>query len=720
MSEQKTPHSIVLISVHGLIRGHDLELGRDADTGGQTLYVVELARALAKRPDIGRVDLLTRLVDDPMVSPDYAQPLEDLGHGARIVRIEAGPAGYLPKEQLWDELDAFADNALDFLRSLDQPPSLIHSHYADAGYVGVRLSAQLGVPLVHTGHSLGRVKRRRLLASGLKQELIDSRYNMSRRINAEEETLGAAGLVITSTSQEIEEQYGLYDHYQPERMQVVPPGTDLQRFHPADGSERDAPIRAELNRFLREQNKPMILALSRPDERKNIATLVEAYGESAELQRTANLVIIAGNRDDLRDMDSGAQQVLTDVLMLIDLYDLYGRVAYPKHHRADEVPVLYKLAASTRGVFVNPALTEPFGLTLIEAAASGLPIVATEDGGPRDIIEHCRNGLLIDPLDKQDIIKALLKVLCDASGWRKLARNGLAGVKKHYSWEAHAERYVEAIAPLLEQVAPPPRAPLSRRPMLYHDRAIFTDLDQNLLGDPDSLADFIRILRDNRKCATFGIATGRRLDSALAIMRRYGIPRPDVLITALGTEIYYAPQLTADFAWIRHIDYLWYPKRVRELLEELPGLHLQPKLEQSRFKVSFYIDMANAPPLDEIASRLHQAGLNVHANISFGQFLDVVPGRASKGLALRYVADQWGIPLEHCLAAGGSGADEDMMRGNTLAVVVANRHHEELSGLTDAQRIYFAQQPFAAGILEAIDHYDFFASCQVPPAEVDE
>ncbi|MBK5969598.1 MULTISPECIES: HAD-IIB family hydrolase [Thiorhodovibrio] len=707
---------IVLLSIHGLFRGHDLELGRDADTGGQILYVIELARALAKRPDVDQVDLFTRLVDDPNISPDYAVPIEPIGDGARIVRIEAGPPEYLPKEQLWDHLDTFADNALSFLRESDRLPCLIHSHYADAGYVGVRLSAQLGVPLVHTGHSLGRVKRRRLLASGVKQDVIDTRYNMTRRINAEEETLGAASLVITSTTQEIEEQYGLYDHYQPERMQVIPPGTDLERFRPPDGREQKAPIRNELLRFLREPKKPLILALSRPDERKNIATLVEAYGESPELQRTANLVIVAGNRDDLRDMDSGAQTVLTDILLLIDLHDLYGRVAYPKHHSADEVALLYQIAAASRGVFINPALTEPFGLTLIEAAASGLPIVATEDGGPIDIIDHCRNGILIDPLDKQDITKALLKVLCDASGWRKLAQNGLAGVREHYAWSAHADSYMEALDPLLEKVQPPPQAPLSRRRILYHDRAIFTDLDQNLLGDPDSLADFIRILRDNRKCSTFGIATGRRLDSALAIMRRYGIPRPDVLITALGTEIYYAPQLTADGSWTRHIDNLWYPRRVRDLLVELPGVKPQQKSEQSRFKVSFFYDPEHAPSLDDIGSLLHQADLNVHLNLSFGQFLDVVPARASKGLALRYVADQWGIPLEHCLCAGGSGADEDMMRGNTLAVVVANRHNEELSKLIDTESIYFAQEPFAAGILEAIDHYDFFAACQVPPA----
>jgi sucrose-phosphate synthase len=78
------------------------------------------------------------------------------------------------------------------------------------------------------------------------------------------------------------------------------------------------------------------------------------------------------------------------------------------------------------------------------------------------------------------------------------------------------------------------------------------------------------------------------------------------------------------------------------------------------------------------------------------------------------MAGRWDIPLDHILVAGGSGADEDMMRGNTLAVVVGNRHHEELSQLEDVERIYFAEQSGAAGILEALDHYDFFRSCQVP------
>ena len=90
------------------------------------------------------------------------------------------------------------------------------------------------------------------------------------------------------------------------------------------------------------------------------------------------------------------------------------------------------------------------------------------------------------------------------------------------------------------------------------------------------------------------------------------------------------------------------------------------------------------------------------------RYVDIVPVRASKGSALRWFSEHWDIPLERILTAGGSGTDEDMLRGNTLAVVVGNRHEEELSQLVDVDRIDFAKSSHAAGILEAIEHYEFF------------
>jgi len=175
---------ICLISVHGLIRADALELGRDADTGGQVLYVVELARALANHDDVAHVDLITRCIRDPNVGAAYGLPVEQLAPKASIVRIAAGGDAYIPKEQLWEHLYSFVDNLHDYYSHSGQKPDVVHSHYADAGYVGCRLSYMLGVPLVHTGHSLGRVKRRRLLASGIDHETVDKTYNMRKRLKA--------------------------------------------------------------------------------------------------------------------------------------------------------------------------------------------------------------------------------------------------------------------------------------------------------------------------------------------------------------------------------------------------------------------------------------------------------------------------------------------------------------------------------------------------------
>lgn len=701
---------ILMISVHGLIRGENLELGRDADTGGQTKYVVELTKALARQSGIAQVDLVTRCIRDPEISADYGRSVECLDRKARIIRIAAGPDLYLPKEELWDHLDAFTDELHSWLNRQPRRPDVLHSHYADAGYVGVRLSHLTGLPLVHTGHSLGRDKLRRLLALGLPVDEIQERYRMAERISAEEDVLNSANLVITSTHNEIEDQYELYDCYTPDKMSVIPPGTDLNQFHPPGPEDAPVAFAHTLESFLREPEKPMILALSRPDKRKNIVSLVEAYGKSERLRQLANLVIVAGNRKDIRELHEGAQQVLTELLLVIDCHELSGLVALPKHHSPSDVADIYRLAASSKGVFVNPALTEPFGLTLLEAAASGLPLVATEVGGPVDIIGNCRNGLLIDPLDEASITSALLKILEDEELWATYSRNGLVNVARFYSWEAHAKKYLERLGSLVLQARVTARpAPLARVPAVQtRTRAIFTAIDNTLLGDPAALSTFVKLLRDHHRRVLFGIATGRRLNSVLKLLKVHAIPMPDVLITSLGTEIYTPPQLTTDIAWTHHIDHLWTPQVLHRLMEPLPGLTLQPKEHQSRFKLSYYYDEHQAPPLEEILTLLRQQELCAHTSLSFGQFLDFVPARASKGQALRYVANQWKIPLEKVLVNGGSRGDEDMLRGNTLGVVVDSPHRDELDQLNDSERVYFSAGSHAAGILEAIDHYGFF------------
>ncbi|ODU04636.1 MAG: HAD family hydrolase [Thiobacillus sp. SCN 63-1177] len=708
---------VLMLSVHGLMRGHDLELGRDADTGGQTLYVIELARALGRHPRIEQVDVVTRLVDDASVSPDYAVPSEALGERARLVRLPCGPRRYLRKESLWNHLDQLVDRTLSYLRQQPRLPDVIHSHYADAGYVGVHLSQLLGVPLVHTGHSLGRCKRQRLLDHGRKAQAIDRQFNFSRRIAAEEEVLEHAALVVTSTAQESSEQYGLYENHQPARMAVIPPGTDTSRFAPPGREPIPSHVPALVDRFFTQPKKPLILAICRPEMRKNLQRLVAAYGESPELRARANLAIVAGNRDDIRSLDEAQADVLQDLLLDVDRYDLWGCVALPKRHQPDDIPALYRLAAQRRGVFVNPALTEPFGLTLIEAAASGLPVVATRDGGPSDIIAHCENGVLVDPLDSTDIARGLLDVVSDTRTWQRYARRGISGVARHYTWDAHVEKYLKAVDRVIRRSRKQVRRERavhrpSARLMPYVRRMLVSDIDNTLLGDRAGLDALIRILRTQPRGFGFGVATGRHLSSAVEVLRQSRVPLPDVLITAVGSEIHYGPEIRPDSGWRRHIQHLWRRDAVASLFTGLPGLTLQSDDQQSDFKLSFNADPDTAPTLRELKALLRQAGLHANLIHSHGVFLDVLPVRASKGQAIRYLAYKWGLPLRAFLVAGDSGNDLEMLVGDTQAVVVSN-HSSELEKLRGLEQIYFAETPSASGILEGMAHYGF--ACNPAP-----
>lgn len=712
-----TPIKITLLSLHGLIRANDPELGRDADTGGQVKYVLELAAELARQPEVESVELLTRQIIDDAVGPAYAQLEEPIAENAKIVRLPFGPKRYLRKEALWPYLEVFVDQVLSHFRRSGLP-HLIHGHYADAGYAGAQLARLLHIPYVFTGHSLGRVKRERLSQGKTSEETLEKRYRLSTRIEAEEIALETAAMVVASTNQEVEQQYQVYEHYVPDRMEVIPPGVDLTAFRPPLSDEPRPRYADELARFLNEPEKPFILTMARPDERKNLEMLVRVFGESERLRERANLVMLMGSRDDLRTMESAQQTIVHNIFTLVDVYDLYGKMAYPKAHDATDVQELYRLATTQRGVFINPALTEPFGLTLLEAAASGLPIVATNDGGPRDIIANCQNGLLVDPLDPHAIEHALLRVLTEPKQWNEWSQRGKEGAHKHYSWAMHAQRYLRDVQDIIRHSATPALANTpQRRRLPDFDRLIITDLDNTLTGDDDALRELLdRVGREQH--VGFGIATGRRLDDALRLVKELDLPMPDVFDTSCGTELYYGENLTSDRSWRKQLGYQWKPDEVRGLLDEMPGLFPQGENEQSRFKISYEVDPALAPTVPQIHKKLREAGLRVNLVFSLGMYLDVIPVRGGSDLSMRHLLYKWGFAPEQVLVAGDSGNDEGMLKGRTLGVVVGN-HSPELEKLREWPRVYFAQGHHARGILEGINYYQFLDHITIPNDRVE-
>lgn len=713
---------IQLFSIHGLIRAANIELGRDADTGGQVKYVLELAAALSQRDDVRKVDLFTRLIRDKTVSPDYAEAVDEVNEKFRIVRIQCGGTRYIKKELLWRHLDEFVDKTLKFVKDEGELPDLVHGHYADAGYVAMELSRLWGVPYAYTGHSLGRVKKLDLEAGGMQPEEMNRRYRIDHRIEVEEDVIRKAEFIVTATNQEVEKQYGHYQAAANATFCVIPPGIDLGRFYPfyndppADEDSREKIkqaeffVQKELERFLTYPGKPIILALSRPDHRKNIPALVKAFGIDKELQAIANLAVFAGIRKDITAMDDNEQAVLTELLLLMDKYDLYGKLAIPKRHDVEyEVPVLYRKAARHMGVFVNPAFKENFGLTLIEAAASGLPIVATDDGGPRDIIGNCENGILVDVSNTDEISAAIKKILVNEELWKTYSQNGISGIREHYSWTAHCQRYMERARKLVARVQPslsPAEKTRAIGKRFTRLRKLFiTDIDDTLLGDNAALADLIELIERHRNKIGFGVATGRPLRSTREVLQEYGVPAPDVLITSVGTEIYYGRNLLADNGWHAHISEHWKPEKIREVLAELPFLEMQEDEAQRDFKLSYY--MEDSPEyLAQVHQILTQNRLRYNLIYSNSAFLDILPYRASKGKAVRYLSYKWNFPLRHILVAGDSENDEDMLRGELQGVVVSN-HHANLEKLKGLQHVYFSPHAFAAGIIDGFSHYKF-------------
>ncbi|TVS05688.1 MAG: glycosyltransferase [Cyanobium sp. PLM2.Bin73] len=718
-SAARVGHSILHLHLHGLLRSRDLELGRDPDTGGQTIYVLELARALAARAEVERVEVVTRLIRDRRVSDDYAWDEELIVPGATIVRLPFGPSRYLRKELLWPHLDELADLLAERLLAQPRRPDWIHAHYADAGYVGALLQRRLGIPLVFTGHSLGREKRRRLLAAGLEASQIDAQFAMAQRIDAEELALAHAQLVVTSTRQECEQQYARYGRFRPERARVIPPGVDNLQFFAPRPDEREPAVEALMAPFLRDPSLPPVLAISRADRRKNIPALVEVFGRSEHLRRAHNLVLVLGCRDDPRQLDRQQREVLQQVFELVDRFDLYGQIAYPKQHQRSQIPEIYRWAARLGGVFVNPALTEPFGLTLLEAAACGLPVVATDDGGPREIVGRCRNGLLVDVSDLDALQTSVEDALAQPERWRRWRDNGIDAVGRHYSWDAHASHYLaEAVAATRDAAQQPPlwfqqpaARPSAGEPALPPppQRLLALDLDAGLAGaDEPSLVELGRRLGADPQLG-IAVVSGRGIDPARQAYDALHLPRPCVWISDAGTEIRYGAEADGgvDQRWREHIAREWDRAGVEAAMAALePRLRLQGESDQGAFKVSYLLSDADQGVLPLVRQTLRSQALMARPHLYHHWFLDVLPLAASKTEALRYLALRWRLPLHALLVEASQQGDGDLLRGLSLGVVPRD-HDPSLDRLRGHRRVFFSTRPDAWGLLEGLDHHRF-------------
>lgn len=668
------------IALGGCLKGPPVEFGITEDTGGHITYALGAARALADLPQVDCVEIVTRLIDDPSLGAAYGVPLEPVSDRFAIRRIDSGNRAYLCKAANAADRPAFARALIAHIASLERKPDILHAHFADAADVAEHVRAAFGIPFVYTAHSLAIDKA---LAQG-------ESSGLAQRIAEEDRAIGAADAIIASSRDEAERQIMLYPAACPAKVHCVPPGANLDAVDLADSAADLDAARALIAPFLRNPALPMILAIARPVAKKNLTGLVDLFASDATLREKANLVIVAGLREGPETGATEQRDVITGLLNRLDAHDLYGTLALPKRHSQADIAALYALARETGGVFVNPAFTEPYGLTLTEAAIHGVPVVATSHGGPADIVARLGHGHVADPRDHAAFAGAIHALLDDRIAWARASSAGRINARA-LDWTSYAKRFVKIAHGLLR--VPAPRA----KPQ----RLLLCDIDNTLTGcsvGADGMADFLA----SEPTLAFGVATGRSLQEAERLLAEWRQPAPHVLITSVGSEIYWrdGARLVADRAYADHIDVGWNPAAVEARVAGLRGVEPQPPVEQRRHKRSYFV----SEPAVVAAIRVAVADLPVRVIHSHGNLLDILPVRAGKGAAMAWAGRAMGIAPDHVYAAGDSGNDLDMLAACRNGIMVAN-YSAELAPLIGRPTIYLARRPHAAGVVEGMKAY---------------
>ncbi len=279
---------------------------------------------------------------------------------------------------------------------------------------------------------------------------MEETFRFSKRIHAERLSVERAATIVTSTEQERFEQYshplyaGAVDVTDDARFAVIPPGVNTRVFN-TEEKTRDEEVRDRLLGRVATTRQPYVIVSSRLDAKKNIAGVVDAYVNNKKLHdRTRLAIVIRGVEDpytDISTLPEPEKEVLRPILEAIEGAQLRNRIDFLDIRSQRDLASTYRVLARRRSVFALTSFHEPFGLAPIEAAACGLAVVATQNGGPPEIFVDDA-GVLVDPTDSEDIAWGLLEALKDYEGY---SERGRARVAEKYTWQATAAGYLDVI-----------------------------------------------------------------------------------------------------------------------------------------------------------------------------------------------------------------------------------------------------------------------------------
>lgn len=397
-------------------------------TGGMNVYVRDLSRALG---NMGiHVDVFTRSQDDcvPMVN-------HELGDRARVIHIAAGPQAPIPVSEVGSYVDEFAAGIVEFAAAEGLQYHIIHSHYWLSGLVAEKLEEHWGdTPIAHMFHTLGHMKNR--IATDASERA------PQERIDGETHVLAIADRIIAATPAEQAQLNWLYGADM-EKVIIIPPGVDLERFHPIDKVEAKKHVGIPCG----DKN---IMFAGRIEPLKGIDTLIQAMAlikqRYPDIVENTCVAIIGGDPwADNPDMEMARLQAMRQVLGIHDIIVFLGA------KDQDVLPNYYAAAE----MVIMPSHYESFGMVALEAMAMGRPVIASEVGGLAFLIHDGINGYHVPTRDPEALAERIYELLTNDECREQMGRLARKNAEQ-FDWPVIATQLLSVYRHLLDPSLPEP------------------------------------------------------------------------------------------------------------------------------------------------------------------------------------------------------------------------------------------------------------------------
>ena len=414
LSSTKKINRICFLNPQGYV-SYPPPLGK-TDTGGQTIYILQLAHALGKKGI--KVDIFTRQFEN---QPEEESPWENV----HIVRIPCGSNKFENKEKMYELMPEFVDNIMEYIDRKSKKYSVIHSHYWDGGYAGILLAKLLDIPHVHTPHMSAKAKKFEMSIEDIPVQKLKSAYRYHVRVAVEQKILNRANavVVICETSRIQLLHYYTIDF---EKIHVIYPGIDAE-FYNKQRVEFDKKVKLKPN---------SILSMARLVPSKGVDRILDALNL---IKDKVDFHYYSGGDITRTDLASEELETITLLKKLITKYKLSERVTFIGQTDHDlQLPAYFRAA----DIFILPSRFETFGLTTLEAMACGTIPLVSHTAGSREIVIDGLNGFIVDTHDRKALAELILKLLTDAKLRKKISENAAFTIQQHYSWDKIVERFI--------------------------------------------------------------------------------------------------------------------------------------------------------------------------------------------------------------------------------------------------------------------------------------